>query len=73
MFADFDYYGDPGRYGFDEFAAYGSCLTGAYDETPTRTLCRDPGRKVFWDEYHPTEHVHRLIAGEALKAINATF
>ncbi|KAL9097308.1 MAG: hypothetical protein Q9165_000735 [Trypethelium subeluteriae] len=73
LFAEFDYYGEPAKYGLDKYAAYESCLTGVYGETPTRTLCNDPEKQVFWDEYHPTTKVHALIAGEALKAINATF
>ncbi|KAI9664489.1 MAG: hypothetical protein M1821_005935 [Bathelium mastoideum] len=73
LFADFDYYGDPTNYGFNEYAAYYSCLTGAYGETPQRTLCKEEDKAVFWDEYHPTAHVHRLIAEEALAAINKVF
>ncbi|KAI9708045.1 MAG: hypothetical protein M1820_004249 [Bogoriella megaspora] len=72
LFADFDCYGNPTSYGFNEYAAYYSCLTGAYMESP-RSLCNDSGKAVFWDEYHPTAHTHRLIAAEALKAIAETF
>jgi phospholipase/lecithinase/hemolysin len=72
LFADFDYYGNPAGYGFNQYAAYYSCLTGAYQEAP-RTLCNDSDAAVFWDEYHPTAHTHRLIAKEALKAIGETF
>ena len=73
LFADFDYYGDPTGYGFDEYAAYYSCLTGAYGETNVTTLCQEQEKAVFWDEYHPTAHVHRLIAGEALKVVKEMF
>ncbi|KAF2235232.1 carbohydrate esterase family 16 protein [Viridothelium virens] len=73
LFAEFDYYGEPAKYGLDEYAAYESCLTGAYGETPTRTLCDDPEKQVFWDEYHPSARVHEVVAGEALKTINAKF
>lgn len=42
---------DPVRYGFDKSKITKSCLTGAYGEAP-RTLCDDPDRYIFWDEYH---------------------
>lgn len=73
LFADFDYYGNPTSYGFDQCAAYSSCLTGAYGETPTTTLCSNAQSAVFWDEYHPTAAVHRLIAKVALSALVRKF
>ena len=51
LFEDFGYYADPRRYGLAPLGAYGSCLTGAYGETPAVTLCADPDAMVFWDEY----------------------
>ena len=51
LFADFEYYGAPADYGFAPLGAYGSCLTGAYGETPSVTLCADQDEMVYWDEY----------------------
>jgi phospholipase/lecithinase/hemolysin len=42
---------NPVDYGFDADTAGESCLTGAYSEAP-RTLCLEPDRYIFWDEYH---------------------
>lgn len=55
--------------GYDRFGLYGSCLTGAYVEVPQRTLCTDPDRRVFWDEYHPTGRSHRRIAQTAVESL----
>ncbi|PHH69403.1 hypothetical protein CDD80_6772 [Ophiocordyceps camponoti-rufipedis] len=54
--------------GFDKFGLYGSCLVGGYSEAP-RSLCKDPDRYVFWDEYHPSRRTHALIAEEIRKAL----
>lgn len=43
---------DPELYGFLPQSVNVSCLRGAYGEVPHRTLCSDPGRYIFWDEYH---------------------
>ena len=51
LFASFEYYGTPMAYGFAPLGAYGSCLTGAYGETETVTVCDEPDEMVFWDEY----------------------
>ena len=51
LFDEWDYYDAPTKFGFAPFGAYGSCLTGAYGETPNVTLCDDPDQVVFWDEY----------------------
>jgi len=48
LFRRFYYYGEPAAYGFEPFGAYGSCLVGAYGETPDVTLCPEPGKRVFW-------------------------
>lgn len=70
VFEGFGYYeGGWKREGFDEFGMYGSCLTGAYVEVPKRTLCPRPDKRVFWDEYHPTAHSHRIIASTVLNAL----
>lgn len=54
--------------GFDKFAMYGSCLVGAYTKAP-RSLCKDPDKRVFWDEFHPTVKTHKLIARALRKAL----
>ncbi len=69
LFQHFYYYGEPTSYGFDQFGAYGSCLVGAYDETPNTTLCSDADVKVFWDEYHPSKRTHGIIAETVLSAL----
>ncbi|KAL2877005.1 hypothetical protein SGCOL_007623 [Colletotrichum sp. CLE4] len=51
LFDDFEYYASPRAYGFDPLGKYGSCLEGAYGETPNVTICGDPERRVYWDEY----------------------
>ncbi|EJF59503.1 GDSL lipase/esterase [Dichomitus squalens] len=62
LFAEWDYYGAPEKFGFTPLGTYGSCLTGVYSETPGITLCEDADEVVFWDEYHPTTHAHSWIA-----------
>ena len=62
LFKTFAYYaGGWKQEGLDQFALYGSCLVGAYMEAP-RSLCSNPDQRVFWDEYHPTKHLHEIIA-----------
>lgn len=48
LFEEFTYYRQPHKYGIGPLGAYGSCLTGAYEETDKRSLCRDPDSRVFW-------------------------
>lgn len=69
LFDHFYFYGEPSDYGYDTFGAYGSCLVGAYDEVANGTLCADPERSVFWDEYHPSSTTHRHIADYVLSAL----
>jgi phospholipase/lecithinase/hemolysin len=69
VFRHFYYYGEPASYGFAPFGAYGSCLVGAYSETPNTTLCADPDVMVFWDEYHPSKRTHGIIAETVLGAL----
>lgn len=45
---------DPASYGFDNVSQ--PCFNGALG-----TLCSDPDRYLFWDDFHPTAAGHRLI------------
>jgi phospholipase/lecithinase/hemolysin len=69
LFKHFYFYGEPSNYGYDAFGAYRGCLVGAYEEVPNRTLCSDPDRKAFWDEYHPARTTHCHIADHVLAAL----
>ncbi|EXF75560.1 GDSL-like Lipase/Acylhydrolase [Colletotrichum fioriniae PJ7] len=73
LFDDFEYYASPRVYGFDPLGKYGSCLEGAYGETSNVTICGDPDRRVYWDEYHPTTHTHSWIAKEVLDVLRGPF
>jgi phospholipase/lecithinase/hemolysin len=42
---------NPDRYGYDKTKVTKSCLTGVYHEAP-KSLCDDPDKYIFWDEYH---------------------
>jgi phospholipase/lecithinase/hemolysin len=40
--------------------------TGTYDDPNSGSIVTsDPNSYLFWDEYHPTAHVHQLIADDA--------
>ncbi|KAF6793366.1 GDSL-like Lipase/Acylhydrolase [Colletotrichum sojae] len=73
LFDDFEYYASPKEYGFSPFGKYGSCLVGAYGETPNVTICGDAERQVYWDEYHPTTHAHSWIAKQVLDVLSGPF
>jgi len=50
---------NPGAYGFENVT--GTCVT----RTATGLqACQNPDRYLFWDDVHPTERGHALIAGE---------
>ncbi|KAM0755873.1 hypothetical protein T439DRAFT_320577 [Meredithblackwellia eburnea MCA 4105] len=62
----------PSKYGFDPTKAGVSCLRGVYSEVPGGvTVCNDPSKYMWWDEYHPTKRLHALLAGEALKTLKS--
>lgn len=69
LFPRLYFYGEPTDYGLDSYGAYGSCVTGIYAETPNITVCSDPSKKVFWDEYHPTTNMHALVAAGMLEKL----
>ncbi|KAE9582596.1 hypothetical protein CGMCC3_g1740 [Colletotrichum fructicola] len=73
LFDDFEYYATPEAYGFADLGKYGSCLVGAYGETPNVTICGDAEKQVYWDEYHPTTHSHSWIAKRILDVLSGPF
>ncbi|WYZ33878.1 hypothetical protein EsH8_I_000154 [Colletotrichum jinshuiense] len=73
LFDDFEYYAIPQTYGFGPLGKYGSCLEGAYGETPNVTICGDAEKWVYWDEYHPTTHAHSWIARQVLNVLRGPF
>ncbi|CCF35773.1 GDSL-like Lipase/Acylhydrolase [Colletotrichum higginsianum] len=73
LFEDFEYYAAPLAYGFDPLGKYGSCLEGAYGETPNVTVCEHAERRVYWDEYHPTTQAHSWIAKQVLDVLRGPF
>ncbi|OLN91663.1 Thermolabile hemolysin 1 [Colletotrichum chlorophyti] len=73
LFDDFDYYASPLTYGFDPLGKYGSCLSGRYGQTDNVTVCENPDRRVYWDEYHPTTHAHSWVAKKVLDRLCGPF
>ncbi|EFQ27300.1 GDSL-like Lipase/Acylhydrolase [Colletotrichum graminicola] len=73
LFEEFEYYAAPRMYGFPPLGKYGSCLQGAYGETPNVTLCEDAATMVYWDEYHPTTQTHSWIAKQVLGVLGGPF
>lgn len=61
---------DPKAFGFDPSKIDQSCLRGVYMEVPGGvTVCSEPRKYVYWDEYHPTKAMHRIVAKTALEAL----
>ncbi len=65
---------------FDTFGALGAVLAdpGAFGlanvtqpclDLAAGTLCEDPDTYLFWDGVHPTDAVHRILAGEFAAAV----
>ncbi|KAI5478572.1 hypothetical protein MNV49_004831 [Pseudohyphozyma bogoriensis] len=60
----------PEKYGFNASTIDESCLRGVYMEVEGGVaVCSNPRTYVWWDEYHPTKVVHKLIAKVLLKSI----
>ncbi|RDA94068.1 hypothetical protein CP533_5296 [Ophiocordyceps camponoti-saundersi (nom. inval.)] len=55
-------------FGFDQKGVTEPCLVGAYGEA-SHSVCSDPDRRVFFDDYHPSAKTHALIADEVAKAL----
>ena len=55
---------------FNNAASYGftnimqPCL-----DTSTLSVCSDPNSYAFWDDVHPTAHLHQVLANEVLAAV----
>lgn len=62
LFDDFEYYAIPQTYGFGPLGKYGSCLEGAYGETPNVTICGDAEKWVYWDEYQYVAFLFLLLS-----------
>lgn len=63
---------NPQKFGFTE-TSKGCCGTGTveYGEScKGLKTCGDRTKFVFWDAVHPSEKMHKIMANEALKAIN---
>ncbi|KAM3251427.1 GDSL esterase/lipase [Capsicum annuum] len=63
---------NPHKFGFTE-TSKGCCGTGTveYGEScKGLKTCSDRTKFVYWDAVHPSEKMHKIMANEALKAIN---
>ncbi|XP_010279185.1 PREDICTED: GDSL esterase/lipase At5g45950-like [Nelumbo nucifera] len=63
---------NPTRYGFTE-TSKGCCGSGTIEVGETcrgMSTCKDPSKYIFWDSVHPTEHMYRIIANEALRTVS---
>ncbi|XAR66531.1 Triacylglycerol lipase [Bertholletia excelsa] len=62
---------NPKRYGFIE-TSKGCCGSGmieAGDTCKGMSSCADPTKYVFWDAVHPTEHMYKIVAAQALRSL----
>jgi phospholipase/lecithinase/hemolysin len=65
---------NPKKYGFDPKTKNESCLKGVYFPIPGgRTLCKNPDKYIWWDEFHPTEAGHKWVAKVVENAIQKRF
>ncbi|WJX42275.1 hypothetical protein P8452_29525 [Trifolium repens] len=59
----------PQKYGY-KVADKGCCGTGKLEVSilcnPLTPPCEDNSEYIFWDSYHPTESVYRVLVGEVL-------
>ncbi|GMN43632.1 hypothetical protein TIFTF001_012823 [Ficus carica] len=64
---------NPHKYGLTE-TTKGCCGTGTTeygDSCKGMATCPDPAKFVFWDAVHPTQKMYKIIADDAVEAVNA--
>ena len=55
---------------FNNAASYGfTDITQPCLNTGTLSVCSDPNSYAFWDDVHPTAHLHQVLANEVLAAV----
>ncbi|MQM08829.1 hypothetical protein Taro_041689 [Colocasia esculenta] len=75
LFADI--YRNPSSHGF-ESAENGCCSTGLFEmgylcDKRSPFTCADANKYVFWDAFHPTEKMNRILADHSLQTVLAEF
>ncbi|CAM8980047.1 unnamed protein product [Rhodiola kirilowii] len=68
----YDMVSNPEKHGFNNSNAPCCTFGGirpAITCTPLSTLCKDRGKYVFWDEYHPTDRANEIVANELLSKL----
>ncbi|WOL19099.1 GDSL esterase/lipase [Canna indica] len=70
---------DPSSYGIENVDE-GCCGTGRFEMgilcrewSPLTAACKDADKYIFWDSFHPTEKINRLMAEETLRTSLAEF
>ncbi|KAG8933050.1 hypothetical protein FRC01_011270 [Tulasnella sp. 417] len=65
---------NPERYGFSPELVGKNCISGVEPgEGVPRTVCSDPDKRAFWDIYHPSAKLHKIIAAECVKVLAKVF
>ncbi|KAM0793177.1 hypothetical protein ACM66B_000650 [Microbotryomycetes sp. NB124-2] len=59
---------NPKLFGFDPSKIDENCLKGVYSGGKV-TVCDEPRRYVWWDEYHPTKDMHFVSGYAAVQAL----
>ncbi|XP_008806090.1 GDSL esterase/lipase At2g04570-like [Phoenix dactylifera] len=67
----------PSTYGFED-AESGCCATGIFEmgyfcNTRSVFTCQDANKYVFWDAFHPTERMNRIVADQVMNATLGIF
>lgn len=63
--------------GFED-AASGCCATGIFEmgymcNTKSLFTCQDANKFVFWDAFHPTERMNRIVADQLMNTTLSIF